>query len=125
MRTHPPSFEDIDRMQRQLSMLRLEYWIHMSSFRFRLWDSLYGPALGVAAVLRGCHSPCFYMLVYQYVTRWKTYIWVSAVMGAVFAFLAEPLLVALGIYIHLFGNTFIPFRFMLPCFCYLNGSLIN
>lgn len=42
--------------------------------------------------------PVIYMLVYQYFPSWKGFIIANIVVSAVFAFLAEPLLVWIGLY---------------------------
>lgn len=42
--------------------------------------------------------PVAYMLIYQYVHTWKGFIIANIVLSAAFSFLAEPLLVWLGLY---------------------------
>jgi hypothetical protein len=43
--------------------------------------------------------PVAYMLVYQCFTTWRSFILASMVLAAVFAFIGEPILVFLGIYV--------------------------
>jgi len=42
--------------------------------------------------------PIAYMLVYQYFSSWKGFISANIVLSAIFSFLAEPLLVWMGLY---------------------------
>lgn len=42
--------------------------------------------------------PIAYMLAYQYFSSWKGFIAANTVLSAIFSFLAEPLLVLLGLY---------------------------
>ncbi|MBA1334925.1 MAG: hypothetical protein HPY66_0546 [Firmicutes bacterium] len=42
--------------------------------------------------------PVWYMLIYQYFTKWKPFITANIVSAAIFTFIGEPLFVMLGIY---------------------------
>jgi hypothetical protein len=43
--------------------------------------------------------PVIYMLVYQYFSRWKSYIIANAILAAIFTFIGEPFMVKTGIYV--------------------------
>jgi len=42
--------------------------------------------------------PIFYMIIYQYFTKWKTFLIAITIMAFIFAFILEPLTAWLGIY---------------------------
>ncbi|RCX18395.1 hypothetical protein DFR58_105159 [Anaerobacterium chartisolvens] len=56
--------------------------------------------------------PIGYMLIYQYFTRWKPFIWASLVTSVLFSFVGEPLFVWIGIYRLIKWNSF----FSLPIY---------
>jgi len=43
--------------------------------------------------------PILYMLVYQYFTKWKSFVMASIVMAVIMAFIGEPLMALTGIYV--------------------------
>lgn len=42
--------------------------------------------------------PVIYMLLYQYFPSWKSFFWAMAIASVFFSFIAEPLMVFLGLY---------------------------
>ncbi len=68
---------------------------------FDLWDYQYRliPLFDVMIVYCISVMPVIYMLIYQYYNSWKSFIAANIIVSAVFAFISEPLLVKMGIYI--------------------------
>lgn len=69
-------------------------------YEFGLWQyphklNYFGPRLGPVDV---SVFPVTYMLIYQYFPNWKSYLVAAVVIALAFTFIAEPLLVYLGIY---------------------------
>lgn len=51
----------------------------------------------------------YFMLLYQFFTKWRSYIFASIILSAIFSFIFEPIAILLGIYIQLSWSHFYSF----------------
>jgi len=51
----------------------------------------------------------YFMLLYQFFTKWRSYIFSSIILSAIFSFIFEPIAILLGIYIQLSWSHFYSF----------------
>ncbi|SDE29386.1 hypothetical protein SPACI_048760 [Sporomusa acidovorans DSM 3132] len=66
-------------------------WVQYTLFTWKWWLLLF--VLVDTSVL-----PITYMLIYQYNSKWSSFLIAIVIMSAFFSFIAEPFLVWLGIY---------------------------
>src|SRR5699024_2825629 len=50
-----------------------------------------GEFLATILEIHTAHMPIFYMIIYQYFTKWKTFLIAITIMAFIFAFILEPL----------------------------------
>ncbi|PGT82258.1 MULTISPECIES: CBO0543 family protein [Bacillaceae] len=51
----------------------------------------------------------YFMLLYQFFTKWRSYIFASIILSAIFSFIFEPIAILLGIYLQISWSHFYSF----------------
>jgi hypothetical protein len=75
--------------------------LDLTGFELGLWNYPYKilPVGPLIAYIDASPLPVLYMLQYQYFPKWKDFVKVSIVLGFIFSFCFEPIVIALGLYV--------------------------